>query len=818
MSINRTLSLTVKLNGYKEAIRLLDNLEIKSLEIQSILSNLFSGKSTGGFNVKNTQFDPSQFSFQFTAPIDSTISQVKSKTAKLKEALVALEMLVPVSTNTGMFHGPYSAKQLVARSKNHDNTKTGTLLADLGAFAAGINDVKNLKQYVPQKRGLDPLEELTVANQPRRIKISQEAYAKALADAKVHGSKIQELNKKWETQTVEGKEKTRKQIKALLQKQAKDYQDHLDAGAAATRKSEEEIKELREKATDYLKAGFGMHIVQMYLAPMAAALRQYCSQMLNDYAEFDRKFTDYMVKSLEYGEYLSKNQFYEASVGQTFGLQDQAIAAERFAASGVDVARSQQALTSTLQVATIAHMDYATAANGVVRTMRAMHMEVEQTTEITDALINSANASTAELADLVQWFEYAASASYQAGLNVQQLAAYLGILASTGTPNTGAAMRQLLIQLADSKVQNALMSKYSFIEEEDFFHFDILIGKIRDYVQASGDQAKATREVTEVLGGKANAMQAMTNLLVAEPDLWNQVSNAVKETGSTQSLYEQVTKNTADQLERIRVNINILATQFGSFIAPIVTIVAKVMSVFTSVVVALPNFIKWIIGIGIVIGVTLASTMVLLLGLAGAIAVMNANIIFLKLETGHIDLSLMHLATVVRTLWAELLRATGATQLFGNSISVAQAKIQAMTFSTASLRTMLTGWSGLLIGLNVGMIGYMATSDLMHKQMYDEARIVTLLTSAWLGLSIAKLAVAMPHLAIPLAITGAAVGLGFNQIMQAQISDLQRNERLNAMAAKTGIDNRKNYNVNIQNAIISDEGMSIDDLLGEVSV
>ena len=144
-----------------------------------------------------------------------------------------------------------------------------------------------------------------------------------------------------------------------LKKQATEYRNlrikHADDVAKAEKAK---LTEVSKDARSLIQTGFGLHIVQMYFLPILYAFEQISAKMISTYSEFDKMFTDYMVKSEEYGEWLSQSDFYKGSVGQTYGITDAASAAERFAASGVDVAKSQQALTSVMQVATVAQMDY----------------------------------------------------------------------------------------------------------------------------------------------------------------------------------------------------------------------------------------------------------------------------------------------------------------------------------------------------------------------------------------------------------------------------------------------------------------------------
>lgn len=564
-----------------------------------------------------------------------------------------------------------------------------------------------------------------------------------------------------------------------------------------------------------IQTGFGLHIIQMYMAPVLYGLEQISAKIVSTFTEFDKLYKSYQVKSEEFGEWLTKSNFYQSSIGQTFDIEDDAIAAERFAASSVDVAKNQQALISVMQVATVANEDYAKAANSVIKTMQSMHMNVSQTTEITDALINSANATTAELSDLTQWFEYSASSAYQMGVNVQNLSAYLGILSNTGTPNTGAAMRQLFLQLSKEDIQKNLKGKFSWITDTELTDFDTLISKMRDHVKASGDEKAATLEITRLLGGKANAQLALQNLLTAEPELWNRVTNAVTKTGSTQELYNKITDNAADSLKKISVNLNILFTQMGEALGPILKVVSIVFTAFTNMLVALPSPFKTALGLIILVGTALFAVTLVLVGVVGALAIMTSTAEML--ETREISLiEITHAwSTTIRKLTTEIYNIIFAGNALGTTLGriTTSATTSATAVDALSNRHMVL--NSVMMGVSSAILGYMGTSALMQKQMYSEAYVVGTLTSLWLGYSAAKVAAMYnPILAIP-AFMGAATA--YEALVYDQIETMKNNEFNAALNKQAGIghttvNNSKKIDVNIANANISNDGLNIEDL------
>lgn len=334
-------------------------------------------------------------------------------------------------------------------------------------------------------------------------------------------------------------------------------------------------------------AAFSLHIVQMYLGPFIRAIRMAITETITAFAEFDKMYADYLAKSTEFTDKVTQQQIMLSSVGQTYSINDYAEAMERFSASGIDVAKNQKAVVDVLRTAKVANIDYSDASNGVIRTMEAFQMSISQSTEIVDAMANASNASTAELEDMVKWFEYASSSAYQSGLQVKELAKYLGILSSTGMPGAGAAFRQMLLQFTKADIRQKFKAAFGFTES-DFLDMNKVIGVLRNYVQTAENQAAASQKVVAMLGGKVTSQQALNNLIRAEPGLWDRVTSAVEKSGTTQQLYADVTDNTASAIERITNNITILKTAIGKTFGQLITVIDYLVNGITKLATASP--------------------------------------------------------------------------------------------------------------------------------------------------------------------------------------------------------------------------------------
>lgn len=631
------------------------------------------------------------------------------------------------------------------------------------------------------------------------------AEGKAELEAEIAASqqRMQERaeHEKQITSYIADHQKKREQLIKEAQAGVKEGQKELDADLKASEKKRhaeskaelkkhaKETKEINDQIANHFKTGFSFHILQMYALPVLRAVNRMAKQTLTVFSEFDQKFADYVAKSEEYASHISRADFYKIVAGQSYSLSDAADVAERFAASGIDVAESQLALQRALEVSKISGLAYKDATNGVIRTMQAMHLSIDDVTYITDSMVNAANASTAELKDMVGWFEYAASAAYNAGMNVQQLSAMLGILSSTGMPNAGTAIRQMFMQFSKEDVRQKFKERFSWITDDMFHDMDSLVSGLRDYVQQSDDMTKAAREVTTLIGGKVTAQQSLNNLLVAEPHLWDQVRSAVTKTGTTADLYAKVTDNAADAMLRMRNSMQLMMAQIGEFLYPTLKIMDKILQTVVQVVSATPGPLKQLAGAFLFLGSIVSSLAFGFMTLVGGMSIVQGVTLLLKTQMGAGAITAGGYKMALKALWAELVRVGGASNIAASS--------------TQRLSLSFKGLTAAVSGLMGGMLGYYAAQHAVDNHMLTEARLVGHLTSLWVAYSAAKTV----GLVTPWgALAGAGAFSASELLIQSKISEWEREQRMARQRNMLG--GGTTYQVSMYDTVISNDGGS----------
>ncbi len=559
-------------------------------------------------------------------------------------------------------------------------------------------------------------------------------------------------------------------------------QMRIDEGKAGIKEAEAEIKEvnkLNAKAaadskrmrTDSIKQAFSLHIIQMYVQPFVNALNQLLRTTLTTFAEFDRYYADYLAKSMDFQDKVGRSEIFAGGINQVYSISNMADAMERFSASGIDLTKNQQALTDVLQLSVTAGISYDDAANSVIKTQEAFQLSINDSTMIVDALTNAANASTAELKDLSEWFGYASGMSHEAGINVQQLAAYLGILSSMGMKSAGTAFRQMLVQLTQENVRGKLEA--AFGQEFDFLNMDETLASMREYVQTSSNQAETIQKISSALGGKVNAREALTRLLTADEETWNRIMGATERSGTAAALFDSMTDNAAGNLDKVKNNITIILTQIGQVFSPLLKVLATVTGWAATFINTMPTFSKYMIGGLTLLAGAVAMIMTLLVSLVGLFYMSYAaNAMF---EKGALKSSFS-----IKILTSNMLQLSSAIVGHISLTNQAAASQQRLSSSIGLSNVMTRNMKmGMLSGIGA-MASYMGYQYALEEQSYNLARALSALGAAFTGLMIGT-AIGGPLGAIVGLLAGA--GIGYSQ--QKSISRAEQDSTISKRNAMT---------------------------------
>lgn len=134
---------------------------------------------------------------------------------------------------------------------------------------------------------------------------------------------------------------------------------------------------------------------------------------------------------------------------------DAAAAMTELVKGGFNVSQAMTAAKGTLQLATAAQIDAASAATIQADALHAFALEADQAGRVSDVLANVANASTGSMQDFALGFQAGGAVMNQFGLEVEDAAATLGLLANAGikSSDAGTLVKSMLLALASPSDQ-----------------------------------------------------------------------------------------------------------------------------------------------------------------------------------------------------------------------------------------------------------------------------------------------------------------------------------------------------------------------------
>lgn len=594
---------------------------------------------------------------------------------------------------------------------------------------------------------------------------------------------------------------------------AKESLKRQEAYHKTVRKLERQrIADMEKEIKKGFAAAFSLHIIQMYVSPFTQAIQQAVMSTISSFTEFERYYADYLGKSADFTEVMSRGEIFNSAVGQVYSINNMADAMERFAASGIDITKNEQALTDVLQLARTAQIDYTEAANAVIKTQEAFQLSVDDSTMIVDALTSAANSSTAELKDLTEWFGYASGMAHETSITVQELAAYLGILSSTGMKSAGTAFRQMLVQFTDEGVRQKINSVFG--AEFDFLKMDETLLRMREYVQTSSNQAEVIQQISNALGGKVNAREALARLLTADEGTWNRIMGAVSESGTSAELFDTVTDNAADTLLKVQNNITLIKAQVGEIFAPLITIAEKITSVVATLMNITPSFVKkWLFGGILVVTAAITALMTVLTTLAGLFFVVTSALDMFNMHGKMADFSIKKLVANFIALNKELFLSSGLLNKNALSLAGLQGQLGGITGSFGSMQKAM-------LAAGVSMGAYAAQSYAAAEQQYSLAKAMNIVAAISSGAS-AAMAVGggVQGALVGVAVGGAALYAGQSQLSRAEDElTLSRRNKMWYQSSNAGgsVYSNNSKNIQIDNAYFSTDELDADSFINTV--
>jgi TP901 family phage tail tape measure protein len=180
------------------------------------------------------------------------------------------------------------------------------------------------------------------------------------------------------------------------------------------------------------------------------------------YLEFERGMKGVERVTLATAEEMERmeNAALEAGEASIFTTGDAANAMKFLAQAGLDTNQTIEALPGALQLAAAAEMDLATAADISTNVLTANQLKVSELTRVNDVLAKAASKTNTDVVQLGWAFAELGNIAQMSGLEIEESAAFMGVLANNGIRGTAAGTtfkNAMIALLSPTKKGSALL-------------------------------------------------------------------------------------------------------------------------------------------------------------------------------------------------------------------------------------------------------------------------------------------------------------------------------------------------------------------------
>lgn len=214
------------------------------------------------------------------------------------------------------------------------------------------------------------------------------------------------------------------------------------------------VKQSASKAQSLFGTIVKADLVSGAIKKAASAFTGFVSDAVETYTTFNQSMANTAaIAGATEEEYAALNDAARAAGKATsFTAAEAADALGYMALAGWDVATSTEALTPILQLAEATQADLATTSDQVTDSMSAMGVGIEDLQGYLDVVVQTNNSANTTASDLMDAFIKCGGAARAAGLDYQEAATALGILANNGTKGkkAGTALNSMLVRMTSN--------------------------------------------------------------------------------------------------------------------------------------------------------------------------------------------------------------------------------------------------------------------------------------------------------------------------------------------------------------------------------
>ena len=237
-----------------------------------------------------------------------------------------------------------------------------------------------------------------------------------------------------------------------------------------------------------------------------------------------------------------------------------------------------------LRLMTIEELDVQDATKGLIKTMNNFNLGLKDVKMATDTLIRVNQNSAVTIDELIRSFGFAASSAAKFGLDFQETAGIIGIVADRMGEGAGAAGRnfnQLLIQLRQNafKVDGVLshFGETIFDENRNLKNFTEIINTMRRGFQKAGPAQGELRLAMEDAMKLETRATRVLDILTTQTEEATNAAIEFARSGDVTGLDELFGSTAEAKMKKFENALNALKIQFVGGLTPAITVLSESM-------------------------------------------------------------------------------------------------------------------------------------------------------------------------------------------------------------------------------------------------
>lgn len=265
----------------------------------------------------------------------------------------------------------------------------------------------------------------------------------------------------------------------------------------------------------------------------------------------------------------------ELGESTAFSATEAASAFEFLGRAGLSVDQSLSAVGDVLNLATVADLELAEAANFATNIMQGFRLEVSDLTSVMDVMAATSTNSNTDITQLAQAASLVAPIAADMGVSLTEAAAAAGVLANNGifATRTGTSLRRILGRLTDSNREMFQTMINAGVAVDEFKDGNISLEQVLQQINSALESGAISQdEMNKLVGEEAKAAFSilLNETRKAEGGFSDLKRTLESSEGSAQSFVDFMKEGPGFAFAEFEAAVEGLMIQLGEALMPVI--------------------------------------------------------------------------------------------------------------------------------------------------------------------------------------------------------------------------------------------------------